>query len=130
MNKALFPFITAISLILFLPVACAEQDQDIEAAVQTETSSQETPTSDTTGEAVAEADSLMDQPVDFSSPEKVEETLQNIREQEGDKAYSQVETAMNFLLFYDIGLAGKKERLYAKLNGRTPNQIIAAMKRK
>ena len=129
MNKVLFLLITAMSLTLLLSVACAEQDQDIEAAVQTGTSSQETPTSDTPEEAVEEADSLMDQPVDFSSPEKVEETLQSIREQDGDSAYNRVKTAMDFLLFYDVGLARNKEKLYAKLDGKTPNQIIAAAKR-
>lgn len=120
MNNALIPLITAMSLTLFLSVACADQDQEADATAKAADS--------TTQSAENSADSLMDKPVDFSSPEKAEETLQNILEHEGATAYGQFKNAMDYLLFYDIGVSRSKDKLYAKLNGQTPNQIIATMR--
>jgi len=120
MNNALIPLITAMSLTLFLSVACADQNQDADATAKAADS--------TTQSADNSADSLMDKPVDFSSLEQAEKTLQNILEQEGQTAYGQVKNALDYLLFYDIGVSRSKDKLYAKLNGHTPNQIIATMK--
>ena len=64
-----------------------------------------------------------------STPEDVEKTLQNIREKAGDKAYNQLKNTIQYLLFYDLSVANNKQKLYKKLDGRTPEQIIAKMKR-
>ena len=131
MNNALIPLITAMSLTLFLSVACADQNQDADAtakAADSTTQSADNNADSTTQSADNSADSLMDKPVDFSSLEQAEKTLQNILEQEGQTAYGQVKNALDYLLFYDIGVSRSKDKLYAKLNGHTPNQIIATMK--
>lgn len=113
MNKALFPLITAMLLIMSFSTACAEQDNDTAKQL--------------VGNGVAE--SIMDQPVDFSSAEAAEATLQKIREQEGEAAYTNVKSGMDFVLFYDLSVNKDKAKLYKKLDGKTPNQIIAKARR-
>lgn len=113
MKRSLFPLIVAMCLALSLSTACAERD-----------------TGDgNQGNTTGVANSLMDQPVDFSSPEAVEATLQSIRENDGDDAYNSVKSAMDYLQFYDLSVNNNKEKLYKKLDGKTPNNIIALMKR-
>jgi hypothetical protein len=36
---------------------------------------------------------------------------------------------MGYILAYDLSLGRDQEKMYKKLNGRTPNAIIAKMKR-
>ena len=123
MSRNLFASITAGTMALFLVTACAEDSKDAAAAtgpgVVTEAPGN---SGDTSG-------SIMDQPVDFSTPENVEKSLQKIREEEGDGAYKNLENAMKYILFYDLSVSGNKEKLHEKLDDQTPNQIIAEMKR-
>ena len=124
MYKALFPLITSMFLTLALSTACAEQDKSDQAAEQ----SPETEQAKDSGKT-EQGESLLDQPVDFSSPEAVEKTLQNIREQEGEAAYENLKVAMDYILFYDMSVRNDKAKLYKKLNGQTPKQILARMRR-
>ncbi|MBW2690972.1 MAG: hypothetical protein JRC99_13765 [Deltaproteobacteria bacterium] len=71
----------------------------------------------------------MSQPVNFSTPEDVEKTLQNIRETAGDDTYNQLKNTMQYMLVYDLSLSNKKAKLYKKLDGKTPEQILAMVKR-
>ena len=71
----------------------------------------------------------MDLPVDFSSPEKVEESIEKVRQQAGEGAARDLSNALGYILTYDLSVRGNKEKMYKKLNGRTPNAIIAKMKR-
>jgi len=71
----------------------------------------------------------MDQPVDFSSPESVEKTMENIRQQAGEKEASGVSSAIGYMVVYDLSVNRNKEKLYKKLDGKTPNQIIAMAQR-
>ena len=119
MFKNLFITISAGSLALFLVTACAEDTGETNQANTTAT----------TAESDQQDATLMNQPVDFSSPEAVEKTLQNIREKEGGKAYNQLKNAIQYIMVYDLSVGNNKEKLYKKLNGRTPEQIIAKMKR-
>lgn len=73
--------------------------------------------------------SIMDQPVNFSTPEEVEKTLQNIRETEGVVAYKRLKNAMQYITFYDLSLGNSKEKMYQKLDGWTPTTIIAKVDR-
>ena len=50
-------------------------------------------------------------------------------EQEGDKAYTAVKNALDYMLYYDIGLRNDKEKLYQKLDGKTPKEIIVMGRR-
>ncbi|NND45179.1 MAG: hypothetical protein HKN58_07630, partial [Xanthomonadales bacterium] len=45
-----------------------------------------------------------------------------------EEQYRQVMSALDFLLFYDIGARRKKDLLYARLDGMTPNQILDRVK--
>ncbi|MCW8925706.1 MAG: hypothetical protein OQJ84_05560 [Xanthomonadales bacterium] len=118
MKNTFFRLVTTAFLALFLTTACAEQGQEGNSTPQAATSG-----------AVEETASMLDQPVDFSSPEAVEKTLQNIREQEGDVMLSKLTVAMDYLLYKDLSLGNDKKKLYKKLDGQTPNQIIARMKK-
>ena len=110
---------------LFLVTACAEESAD----VSNQTPSKSESSSEKVSESGDQGNSLMNQPVNFSTPEDVEKTLQNIREKEGDKAYSQLKNAMQYIMVYDLSVGNNKEKMYKKLDGRTPEQIIAKMKR-
>jgi hypothetical protein len=112
-------------MVLFLATACAEESKDASDSASAKTASGTETAADTDNQG----DSIMNQPVDFSTPENVEKTLQNIREQKGDKAYKNLENAMKYLLYYDLSLANNKEKMYKKLDGSTPEQIIAKTRR-
>jgi hypothetical protein len=124
MRKTLITSITAGTMALFLLSACAKDGNDSESTNEPVTAKEKT-----VAEAVDHAGSIMDQPVNFSTPEEVEKSLQKVREQEGDKALKNLESAMKFVLYYDLSLKGDKENLYRKLDGKTPDQIIAMMER-
>jgi len=88
------------------------------------------------GEAAAEAEvaeaepvTIMDLPVNFSTPQEVEKSMQAIEEQAGIGKVKAVKAAMGYILAYDLGLRHDKDKMYKKLNGKTPNQIIARVKR-
>ena len=129
MSKVSASLITAMLLAMYLTTACAEQGNGTDTAEQAQATAGQPAGSEATEGAAEEEASLMDQPVDFSTPEKVEETLQNIREQEGEGSYKAVMSAMEYLLFYDLSVRRDKELLHKKLNGRTPKQIIGMMRR-
>lgn len=109
--------------VLFFVTACAEENPtDNTAAKQTDQSVQAGNNSDQT-------QGIMDQPVDFSTPEAFEESMQRITEQGGEKSRKSVENAMKYIMYYDIYVSGDEAKLHKKLNGKTPNQIIAMMKK-
>lgn len=133
MFKKLFTTISIITMTMILVPASAEQDADtdtVKSTTQTEeTSSAITEAEETTAQAGEEQGSVMNLPVDFSSPEMVEESMEKVRQQAGDDAARDLSNALGYILAYDISLRGNKEKMYEKLNGRTPNAIIAKMKR-
>ena len=120
MLKKLLTTICAGSMALFLISACAEEDHD------SDTAKADNSAADNTQHANS---SLMNKPVDFSTPESAEQTLQNILEQDGEKAYKHVSNAMQFIMVYDLSVRKNKEILYQKLDGLTPEEIIAQAKR-
>lgn len=126
MRKRLITLISAGAMALFLVTACAEEGEDVNSATALEKNASNAAKVADSG---IQGDSLMSQPVDFSTPENVEKTLQGIREKEGDKAYNQIKNAMQYLMVYDLSVGNNEEKLYKKLDGRTPEQIIAKMKR-
>lgn len=123
MNNAFSHLAAALFLTLLLSTACAEQGQDNETTAKA---------SDSTAQAAKAEDavSVLDQPVDFSSPEAIEKTMQNIREQKGEAAYMKLNDALDAILYYDLSLGNDRTKLYAKMNGQTPNQIFARMKKR
>jgi succinate dehydrogenase/fumarate reductase flavoprotein subunit len=119
MLKHIFISLATGTAALFLITACAEESAE----------STQTQATKTSVESNQQGASIMQQPVDFSTPEAVENTLQAIRDKEGDVTYTQVKNAMQYIMVYDLSVGNNEEKLHKKLNGRTPEQIIAKMKR-
>ncbi len=124
MRKTHFVSITIGILVLFLMTACSEDSKNTNTATQPEASSTEVAVN--TG---GQDDSILDQPVNFSTPEEVEKTLKNIREQAGDGAYNNLNGAMQYMLAYDLGVGHNKAKLHKKLDGKTPREILSSIKR-
>lgn len=123
MLKELIKSSIAGVFILFFVTACAEEKQQANSPEkQTDQHSQSSGSTD-------QAQTIMDQPVDFSTPDAIEKSMQKIAEQGGEKSHRAVEVAMQYVSVYNLGVSGDKEKLYKKLDGKTPNQIIAMMKR-
>lgn len=118
MSKSALTSVSAAMVSLFLVAACAEDNTDTKSVSATTENSES-----------AGSDSIMDQPVDFSSPESVEKTLENIRQQAGEKESSGVSSAIGYMVVYDLSVKRNKKKLYEKLDGKTPNQIIAMAQR-
>ena len=120
MLKKLILTISAGIMTLFLIAACAEDSSEVGTKESTVENIQNPEQADA---------GVMNQPVDFSTPEAVEMTLQNIREKEGDYAAEKLENVMQYMLVYDLSVTNDKEKLYRKLNGMTPEEIISKMRR-
>jgi len=134
MLKNFISTISVFTMILVLAPACAEQDNEAEAATGSKPATPVTAAADaaeTTPVAAATdgALSIMDMPVNFSTPEDVEKSMEAVRQQAGEAAARDLTNAMGYILAYDLSLGRDQEKMYKKLNGRTPNAIIAKMKR-
>ena len=120
---------SAGTLTLFLLTACAEDAKDTGQSNTAKVPAPIEKTEEKTAVSTSQDKSIMSQPVNFSTPEDVEKTLQNIREEAGDDTYNQLKNAMQYMLVYDLGLSRNKEKLYQKLNGKTPEKILEMTKR-
>ncbi|GMR14577.1 MAG: hypothetical protein BMS9Abin30_0182 [Gammaproteobacteria bacterium] len=127
MPKFVLTSVSTALVTLFLTTAFAEEGTDIETA------SPGTPATEPVAETAVETgdrqNSIMDQPVDFSSPENVEKTLAAIRQQAGEKAAGSINNAIGYLIVYDLSVKRDKDKLYKRLNGKTPNEILALVRR-
>lgn len=127
MLKMLFIAVLIISFTSTLTSVIASEDKQNETAVSTQTKN-EIPSQgavDISAGSDEENVSVMDLPVNFSTPEDVEKTFQLIEEQEGESRLNGLKMALGYILTYDLSVGHNKEKLYKKLNGRTPNQIIS-----
>ncbi len=68
---------------------------------------------------------VMDEPLDGSSIESFTAGLEKLDKEASEKEYRNVMSALDFLLFYDIGAKRDRATLYSRLNGKSPNQILA-----
>jgi len=128
MRKILLTSVPATVVALFLVTACAEESTDTNTTAAA-TSATEAVATETAAAPNAATQSIMDQPVDFTSPESVEQTLQAIRQQAGEGKANSVNNALGYLLVYDLSVNRNKNKLYQKLDGKTPNEIITMMGR-
>ena len=128
MFKKLLTAASIVTITLFLLPACAKQDDDAETtagSVQTKDAPASKPEN---RETQAAQGSVMDQPVNFSSQRAVNKSIENVRQQVGDAEADELNKALGVILTRDMSLRQDKERLFRKLNGKTPNEIIAMMK--
>ena len=77
------------------------------------------------GPEQASAESIMDQPLDGSSAEAFEAGMEKVKAEATPSEYSSLENSIGYLLYYDLSARGDKSRLYNKLDGKSPNEIIA-----
>jgi hypothetical protein len=135
MFKNFFTVITILTMILLGAPACAEQDKGGDTGSVSEQTSITGAAADTQeaarsgGETAAKQQSIMDMPVNFSTPEDVEKSIEKVRQEAGEAEALRLTNALGYILAYDLSLGRDKEKMYKKLDGRTPNAIIAKMKR-
>ena len=120
MTKCALTSATVLLMSLFLLTACADESADTDSASPAEVASEQ---------GAAPQDTVMDQPVDFSSTENVDKTFENIRQQAGENSAKKLKSAMEYMMFYDLEVKRNKEVLHKKLDGKTPNEIIGMVKR-
>lgn len=122
MLKTLVTSISLLTLTLTLATAHAGQDQHAAAAENNTTAADQELTND-------QQVSVMDLPVNFSTTEDIDKSLQAVREQAGEAQERDLKNAIQYLMTYDLSVRNDKQKLYKKLDGRTPNQIISKIKR-
>jgi len=134
-RKILISGIT-LSMMLFLLSACAEDEQSTaenkSAAVETPQEKKAKPPvrpapkpAKPQPQEAFQSAAIMNEPVDFSSAEQVTATMDKIKQDAGDEAASRVKNAIDYMIVYDLSVGRDREKLYKKLNGKTPNQIMA-----
>lgn len=111
-----------------LTFAIADDNQQLEPGKSSSTT-KALPQADMVAEADTSEISIMDLPVNFSTPEDIEKTFQLIEKEAGEGRLGVLKSALKYILTYDMGLGHDEEKMYKKMNGRTPNQIISKTKR-
>ena len=118
----------SITAAVALLAACSEQD----SAGTPESTKAMSESAPATEAAKPETDEnlemVMDLPVNFSTPEDVAKSIEKVRQGAGDKKAKRLSIAMQYILTYDLSVGHNEEKMYKKLNGSTPNEIIARMK--
>lgn len=70
----------------------------------------------------------LDIPMDGSSLEAFEQSMEQVRETGSEKEYLQLKDAFDYLLFFDIGAKNNPEVLASRLDGLTGNEILKRVK--
>lgn len=122
-----FFILATATLCVFLLNACSEESTDTKTSKSAVNKQTEKPTHKakpaTTG--TVQADGIMAQAVNFSTPEDIEKSLQFIEDETGAAVANQIRNAIDYLLVYDLSVNRDKAKLYKKLDGKTPNEILA-----
>ncbi len=95
-------------------------DQD----TKTTTNDAETPDTETTTDDLETPFSVMNDPVNFSTPENIEETIALIRSEGGEAALSELKRAVKVIWRKDPTVGKSKTSTYERIDGLTPNEII------
>ena len=125
---------SVLTLVLVLAPACAQQDNEADTkanakpVAESPAPASASETAQPSGAAGGDM-SIMDKPVNFSTPEAVDKSIEAVRLGAGEKAARDLKNALKYIQTYDLSLGRDKAKMYQKLNGRTPNEIIAKMKR-
>ena len=76
---------------------------------------------------VSEATGL-DMIMDGSSLEAFEKSMEKVRETGSEADYKRLKGALDYLLFYDLGAQHSREKLAARLDGKTGHEIVSRVK--
>lgn len=89
---------------------------------------QEGATNDGSSEATAAAEQFaspgMQIPLDGTSVETFENSLETIRGETTEAEFKTIQNALDYLLVYDLGARRDRELLYKRLDGKTPAEIL------
>lgn len=104
------------------PLAACQNDEQASADPESQAGQGQT-------EQAPATSGILDQPMDGSSVEAFEADMEAVRSQSGQKAYERLSSAIDYLLAYDLGAQRDRAKLYQRLDGKTPKEIVAQAKR-
>ena len=128
MFKKLLTAASIVTITLFLLPACAKKDNVPETTADSGQTTDASAPMSVNQKTHGGQGSVMDQPVNFSSQNEVNKSIEKVRQQAGDAEANELNKALGVILTQDMSLRQDKDRLFRKLNGKTPNEIIAMMK--
>jgi hypothetical protein len=128
MFKKLLTAASIVIITLFLLPACAKRDNTPETTADSGQTTDASAPMSVNQETQGGQGSVMDQPVNFSSQKEVNKSIEKVRQQVGDAEANELNKALGVILTQDMSLRQDKDRLFRKLNGKTPNEIIAMMR--
>ena len=124
---------TASAILITVPMfflstfsACAVPDPiDAEAAT---TSAEEIAPADAIDTSEVSEATGLDMIMDGSSLEAFEKSMERVKETGSEAEYKSLEGAFDYLLLYDLGAQNNREKLAARLDGKTGYEIISRVK--
>ena len=135
-NSYLKPLLVGITAFILLS-ACGEEsnvsknDETRDPPQVVKISKSDNQPTKTTKSDLAMSDSVMNQPVDFSTPENVEKTIALIRSEEGESALNELKRAMQTLKKNNPpgertrqAILEREQAFNDQMDGNTPNEII------
>lgn len=128
MFKKLLTAASIVTITLFLLPACAKRDNVPETTADSGQTTDASAPMSVNQKTQGGQGSVMDQPVNFSSQKEVNKSIEKVRQQVGDAEANELNKALGVILTQDMSLRQDKDILFRKLNGKTPNEIIAMMK--
>lgn len=76
----------------------------------------------------AAAEAAMRDPLDGSSVAAFESALQELQGVVSTEEFASLQSALQWLQFYDVSVGGDKQKLYTSLDGKSPLEIIERVK--
>lgn len=112
-------FMAMVLLTLSACTAVAPEQKQAPAAPATETAAVTEVSPEETG-----GPSGLEIPLDGSSLKAFDESLAKVQRNSSETDYTTLESAIDYLLLYDIGLNRDREKLAKKLDGMTGQEIL------
>lgn len=114
-----------IAVLLFILVslsACAVPERDqADAAAPAAEQIEDTSAADP---AETSGPKGLDIPLDGSSLESFEQSMEKVRKTSSASDYKTLQNAIDYLLLYDLGAKGDMAKLAARLDGKTGQQVL------
>lgn len=98
------------------------------AAFSATASAEEIALADAIDPAQSSAATGLDIVMDGSSLEAFEKSMEQVRETGSEMEYRGIKGAFDYLLIYDLGAQGNREKLAARLDGKTGREILGRVK--
>ena len=118
-------FLSLIWLTIVVPQAIAQQD---DTEVDDVVISEDVEVTEEVAGADREWSPGMYLPLDGSSVEAFEGSLEEVQAQSTEAEYATLQNALEYLLVYDLAARRDPELLYERLDGKTPADVIGMVK--